>query len=290
MQDATSAICTAVDTGQTGTLIDARDDTTYRVAKLADDRCWMLENLALDLMSQSVKDVMYSSTADDTYDTGTNAKNSTLGYLFNGGGSSPYTNIAVANANSNYYDRPAIAKSGTCNNANHCVNNPTSGNWTYDSVTQATINGITSYVQGKIGIYYNFCAASAGSYCYATNAAVDRPDTAKDAIEDICPSGWRMPTGGPISTSGNNNGGGEFQNLYNKYNNAKLFQEALSTPLSGNFNSGKAGNQGYYGIFWSSTRYGGDNVYDLYVRPTNVSPQDVSNRNLGFSMRCIVGS
>ena len=290
MQDATSAICTAVETGQTGTLIDTRDDTTYRVAKLADDRCWMIENLALDLTSQSVKDVMYSSTADDTYNTGTNAKNSTLGYLFNGGGSSPYTNYAVANAtSSNYYNRPAIAKSGACNDA-YCVNNPTSGNWTYDSVTQTTINNVTSYVQGKIGIYYNYCAASAGSYCYAIKASVDRPDTAIDAAEDICPSGWRMPTGGAISTSGNNNGGGEFQNLYNKYNNAKTFQEALSTPLSGSFSYGTASYQGSIGYFWSSTRDSGNYMYYLYVSSTSVRPQDSSSRNYGFSMRCIVGS
>ncbi len=205
-------------------------------------------------------------------------------------GCSPYTNIAVANANSsNYYDRPAIAKSGTCNNA-YCVNNPTSGNWTYDSVTQTTINGKTSYAQGKIGIYYNFCAASAGSYCYTSGASINRPNTAIDAAEDICPSGWRMPTGGAISTSGNNNGGGEFQNLYSKYNNAKLFQEALSTPLSGNFGNGKALSQGYYGGFWSSTRNSGSIMYYLYVDSTSVNPQSNYIRSYGFSMRCIVGS
>jgi uncharacterized protein (TIGR02145 family) len=246
----------------------------------------MLENLALDLMNANVKTAMLDST-----DTKTNASYQTLTYLFNGGGSSPYTNYAVANANSsNYFNRPAIAKSGACENAYYCVNNPTSGNWTYDSVTQATINDETSYAQGKIGIYYNFCAASAGSYCYASNAAVDRPNTAIDAAEDICPSGWRMPTSGPISTSGDNNGGGEFQNLYNKYNNAKLFQEALSTPLSGNFRWGKASYQGSIGYFWSSTWNSGNNMYYLYVDSTSVNPQRRDNRNSGFSMRCVVGS
>ena len=273
--------------GDIATVCDIRDETKYMIGKLADDRVWMLENLALDLTDSDVKSAMLDST-----DTKTNASHQTLNYLFNGGGSSPYTNIAVANANSsNYYDRPAIAKSGTCNNA-YCVNNPTSGNWTYDSVTQTTINGKTSYAQGKIGIYYNFCAASAGSYCYTSGASVNRPNTAIDAAEDICPSGWRMPTGGAISTSGDNNGGGEFQNLYNKYNNAKLFQEALSTPLSGNFNSGKANDQGNSGVFWSSTRVDGYKMFNLYVYATGVYPQDMNYRyrSSGFSMRCIVGS
>jgi hypothetical protein len=99
-----------------------------------------------------------------------------------------------------------------------------------------------------------------------------------------------MPTGGAISTSGDNNGGGEFQNLYNKYNNAKLFQEALSTPLSGSFYSGKADNQGNSGFFWSSTRGSGFIMYDLYVNSTSVNPQFYNDRSFGFSMRCIVGS
>ena len=281
MQNLHPSLCTAA-----GTYVyDNRDNNVYLVKRLADGRCWMLDNLALDLLDADARTAMLDST-----DTKTNASYQTLTYLFNGGGSSPYTNIAVANANSsNYYDMPAIAKSGTCNDA-YCVNNPTSGNWTYDSVTKATINGTTSYAQGKIGIYYNYCAASAGSYCYASNAAVDRPNTAIDAAEDICPSGWRLPTGGPISTSGNNNGGGEFQNLYNKYNNAKTFQEALSTPLSGYFVNGKAGRQGHHGSFWSSTRYDGSNMYVLYVGSTGVIPQNGGNRYYGFSMRCILNN
>ena len=287
MQDSTSAICANINTGQTSTLIDIRDDAIYRVAKLADDRCWMLDNLALDLMDTDVKTAMLDST-----NTKTNASYQTLTYLFNGNGSSPYAGIAVANATStNYYNRPTIAKSGTCNNA-YCVNDPTSGKWSYDSVTQTTINGVTSYVQGKIGIYYNFCAASAGSYCYASSAAVDGPDTAIDAAEDICPSGWRMPTGGAISTSGNNNGGGEFQNLYNKYgNNAKSFQEALSTPLSGRFSSGKAYIQGNYGDFWSSTLHNDNNMYHLRIDSTNIYSRDYySARSSGLSVRCIMNS
>ena len=271
MQNLHPSLCT-----ETGTYTyDSRDNNIYLVKRLADGRCWMLENLALDLTDSDVESAMLDST-----DTKTNASYQTLTYLFNGGGSSPYTNYAVANANSsNYYDRPAIAKSGTCNDA-YCVNNPTSGNWTYDSTIK----------KGKIGIYYNYCAASAGSYCYASNASEDRLNTAIDAAEDICPSGWRMPTGGPISTSGDDNGGGEFQNLYNKYNNAKLFQEALSTPLSGYFSNGKAYNQGNSGDFWSSTRYYGNYMYNLYVYSTNVSPQSVGYRYDGYSMRCILNN
>ena len=47
MQDMTPDICGAVAIGQTTTLIDTRgtDKQTYTVAKLADGKCWMTENL-----------------------------------------------------------------------------------------------------------------------------------------------------------------------------------------------------------------------------------------------------
>ena len=198
---------------------DSRDNNTYCVGKLRDGNLWLLDNLALDLTDPDVQTAMYSSTADDTYNTGTNAKNSTLIKLFNGGGTTSdqyptakLNNVAWTSDSQNYYSIPMMAKSGTCNNA-YCVNDPTSGNWSYDSTTQATINGATSVYQGKIGIYYNYCAASAGSYCYGngtsyTGTPTSDPDTSslQDVKEDICPAGWRLPT--------TYNNGGEFANLY----------------------------------------------------------------------------
>ncbi len=291
MQDGTSAICNNVETGQIGTLIDTRDDTTYSVGKLADSNCWLLDNLALDLTNTDVKTAMLNSA-----DTKTNASYQTLGYLFNGGGTTAdqyptakLNNVAWTSSAQNYYDVPMMVKSGTCNDA-YCVNDPTSGNWSYDSTTQATINNLTSYAQGKIGIYYNYCAASAGSYCYAYGTNVDSAGTAIDAAEDICPAGWRLPTGGPISTSGNNNGGGEFQNLYNQYNNVQAFQIALSTPLSGDLEYGVAHRQGSGGYFWSSTYMDNNHMYYLYVGSKVAYPQYYVSRWVGFTIRCLLPS
>ena len=47
MQDATPSICNAVTENQVGTLIDVRDNQTYKVAKLKDGKCWMVENLKI---------------------------------------------------------------------------------------------------------------------------------------------------------------------------------------------------------------------------------------------------
>ena len=174
--------------------------------------------------------------------------------------------------------------SGACNNA-YCVNDPSSGQWSSTSVTQQTINSVTSIAQGKIGVYYNYCAASAGSYCYGDGTSYGT--SSGNATEDICPAGWRLPTGGSS---------GEFNSLYSQYSSGSpsqvvaAFQTALASPLSGYFYSGTARNQGNYGLFWSSTRYSDSSMYRLYVNSSNVDPSDYNYRHYGYSVRCILSS
>ncbi len=48
MQQLTSAICKSSSPEETGELIDNRDGKKYRVAKLKDDNCWMVQNLDYD--------------------------------------------------------------------------------------------------------------------------------------------------------------------------------------------------------------------------------------------------
>ena len=268
-------------------LYDKRDNTPYCVSKLKDGNLWMTENLALDLTAL---------TQAELYGTGsdagkmTNASNTTLGYLKgtttrdpNTDANGKYATAAVTKAwiSSYRYFAPMIAvdstTSGGCNDA-YCVNGGTAGSpWSYSDSTSETINGVTSRVQGKIGVYYNYCAASAGSYCYGNGtSAVTGPGS---ATEDICPYGWRLPTGGSS---------GEFQALYTTYSsNYNDFVDALSTPLSGTFSYGKAYNQGNYGFFWSSTRNYTTHMYNLYVNSSSVNPQNSGYRYTGLSVRCI---
>ncbi len=49
MQSFTVVQCATLTPGQTVRLVDLRDNTVYRVRKMADNRCWMVDNLALDL-------------------------------------------------------------------------------------------------------------------------------------------------------------------------------------------------------------------------------------------------
>lgn len=275
---------------------DPRDNEAYYVAELCDGKIWMLDNLRLDLSkaldSYSGDDKITLST------TNTNASAQALSCLLTGSYegntcTGSYSTAAVRTKTLsggswiNSYNLPYIATSGTCADASYCAHDPSTNQWTADSVSPVTYGPGS----GKIGVYYNYCAASAGSYCYASGAGVDVADTWRDIESDICPAGWRLPTG-------NSNSGTtritDYGTLYAAYSGATIGQaaalrNALSTPLPGTF-YGSALSQGRYGFFWSSTWYDADGMYRLHVYSSNVSPSDYNYRYYGLSVRCVLGS
>ena len=271
------------------TVTDGRDGKTYNVQQLNDGNCWMLENLRLDLVDSTVQGNLTSNT--------TNAEDSSLAYLkgtatYRNPTSDPngkYPTAALGYGDSSkYYSVPKISVSGTCYNA-YCVDSPASRQWNSEVVTPQTINGNISIAQGKVGIYYNYCAISAGTYCYGNGTATTGsptsdpdPSSLQDVKEDICPKGWRLPT---------SNANGEFKALYTAYSSDyTAFQTALDTPLSGYFTSGTARNQGYGGSFWSSTWFGNNGMRTLNVRSSTVNPSNSGVRSDGLSVRCILDS
>ena len=224
------------------TVIDKRDGEEYTVQRLADGNCWLLDNLRLDISDPAVQAKLNSTT--------TNATDTVLGYLKNGGGTSPYAINGVSNVFYSDYTSPYI-----------------------DTQYKNTIQPASGpSPAGKIGIYYNFCAVSAGSYCYALNAGTG------NAQYDICPAGWRMPTGGAS---------GEYQALYTAYgDNISNVQAALNTPLSGT----PTGDRGTNGYFWASTYSNGSSMR-LLLTNANTSvdyPQYDHGRAVGASARCVL--
>jgi uncharacterized protein (TIGR02145 family) len=254
------------------TVMDSRDGKQYKVQRLADGKCWLLDNLRLDPTEPQVQVNLSVNT--------TNASDQTLNYLKGIATRDPSTdasgNYATAGVSywtSSYsYSAPLIA----IKNASD-----TEGTgWNPNTTTTSYGSG-----SGEIGVYYNFCAASAGSYCYGNGTS--EGTSSGDAGEDICPAGWRMPTGGADTVT--TDGKGEYRALYTAYSsNATNFRNALSTPLSGYFDSGSARGQGSYGRFWSSTRSSGDYIYYLDVDSSGVSPQYLSGRSYGYSVRCLL--
>jgi hypothetical protein len=198
------------------------------VGKLADGKCWMLDNLKLGGTSTM------SLTASDT-------------------------NI-VSN-----YTLPASGIRG--------FSSTTGGYYTAAINTASKNNTTTSYGEGsgKIGVYYNFCAASAETACAEKNS--------NDALYDVCPKGWRMPTGGS---------GGECETLYTVYDgDVSSFLSTLSIALAGYFLNYSAYYQGSEGNIWSSTHYGEGNAYCLFTEPSDVDSTYSLGRFFGYSMRCV---
>ena len=295
MQDMDSSICNAVELigpDSVTTLIDKRDGTTYKIAKLQDNNCWMLDNLALDLTDASVKAKIYDST-NPNHDTLTNATNTELGYLFNGGGTTAdqYPTAKLNNepwisSSQNYYSVPMIVTD-------------------YKDTLVTSYGPAATNGQAKVGIYYNYCAASAGTYCWgngissADSPTTDpKPDTLVDIDGDVCPANWRMPTSSDdgdyrtlcSAVKGSDCTIGDSKFIYMVATYPSSMQYQLSTSLSGFFSNGAVG---YHldvdgGEFWSSTRLSISNVYILYTNSTHVSPSSNYIRTHGRSVRCLL--
>ena len=231
-------------TCESGTLTDSRDSASYIVAKLADGKWWMLDNLRL--------------------------------------GSTSTISLSSSNTNLPSDVTWTLPASGTvCFTDSSCTgtNGTTGTGYTVPAINTALKDTVASKKygsgSGKIGVYYNYCAASAGNICVASNSNNGSAD------RDICPKGWRIPTSGSS---------GEYNALYTNSaigSNAN-FRTALSTPLSGYFNNGSAGGQGTFGGFWSSTRYDNSNMYALFVYSSKVVPASYNNRFYGYSVRCVL--
>ena len=156
-------------------------------------------------------------------------------------------------------------------------NSPTSGDFIPITTTNSA-NGLdTDPVSGTAyGTLYNFCAASAGTVC--VNSA------SSNAVYDICPAGWRLPTG---------NTGGEFESLYSHYNSVDLTRNPIDSGgaafgLVGLFTSSTPYSQGTSGFFWSSTIMSTTSAYRLGVGTSSVNPTNGGGRDYGAAIRCIV--
>ncbi|MBQ3436546.1 hypothetical protein IJG26_01145 [Candidatus Saccharibacteria bacterium] len=266
MQDLDDSICGSVSEGQVTTLIDVRDNNTYHVGKLKDGNCWMLDNLALDPTD--------STTAANMNTSNTNASAAAITNLLNGGSTTTgWSNVAVADLDefdSNAYTRPRIST--------------TNKNAFVTSYGLAATDG-----QAKVGIYYNYCAATASTYCYEDGNGVDLPDTIIDAPQDICPVGWRMPTGS--SADGEYGEYGVLDNLYypsRVLTNSNSVAYGLSITLSGHMEFGFPLQWNGEGTWWSSTVKNKSKACGLLVSLTELFTGQGLSRYTGHTVRCVL--
>ena len=181
-------------------------------------------------------------------------------------------------------------------------NNLTSANSNLSTtVTYSTFNGwkktssASTYTDGEFmvltgndgvtgtpyGTLYNYYAATGGTISGDSNTT--------NATYDICPAGWRLPTGG--------NGNFEYYNIYNYYNSYSSMRASYNNGGAafnqpGWFGGGSATsnvNLGVSGSFWSSNTYNYNYRYGMYVASSGSTVQRDAPmiRSGGHSIRCI---
>ena len=264
MQNLSASECTST----MSQAIDNRDGTLYNIQRLDDGNCWLLDNLALDLTNSTVLGGMNENN--------THASNTTIGYL-----KGATTRDPSADPNGKYATAGVIKWT-----SGFSYSIPAAKLTDKDVIPSDATGQAGGY---KVGGYYNYCAASAGSYCYGNGTSAGT--STGNATEDICPKGWRMPTG---------NTTGEYSALANAiygstgsttevtaYTNYRV---ALHLPLSGFYYNGMADNRGVNGYGRSSTWFNLEGMYCLYasMNRNRIQPAYSSSRGDGFPVRCVL--
>ena len=281
-------------------LTDQRDGQTYAVAKLADDKCWMIENLRLE-----------STNSDNT--TGALAEgygtSATFGN-FSGLATSESTDFTNSiTANSLYYSG---TQSGTASVNIGASNYPGYRMPRYNNTNTAarasspTTNSVSMYSYGN---YYTWHAAIAD---LTYNGTINQSTTGTS----LCPAGWHLPQGGD-KTRIESNDDNDFWNLTvdalnggvnpaNYSSNTTPYYTGITeaTPVanllrsypnnflySGSFRASSVNGVGSSGRYWSSTARSDFYGYYLSLSNSNVYPgSNGYSKYYGKSIRCLVGS
>jgi len=266
----------------TAQLRDDRDGKYYWIAKLADGKCWMTQNLDLELstnkaLTPSDSDVIENWTPE--FDTATVASVDTILDDTVGQRSwslGDYWLTDNSNENDCGYGR-ADAEACVTRSKLGALTTPSSQNYAKDA----------HYLLGN---YYQWNAATAG-----TGGTIETGQ----ASSSICPRGWRLPESNATTA-------GSFGGLFASYSitneNATSMLKLTSAPLyfarSGYIQQKSKSLLGGVGdriLYWSSTPftgtyegYEGLAAYSVHANSADViNPSDAGPRYYGFSVRCV---
>jgi len=259
---------------------DSRDNNTYAIAKLADGKCWMIENLRLDNSA--------SLTLANTNNPLNDGTNVTLKHS--------YSDTETYNTLSASQDPTTTAWCNT--NAASCDDQSMlfTGNTT-NRASSPTANSVAMYSYGN---YYNWYSATAGNgtYSFSTNN--------NSVAGDLCLAGWHLPIGGrkanidvsdfwKLSRATIGADPANFANDYFYYTGTPEGTDASNKMraypnnfvYSGYVLGGSVLSRGSYGSFWSSTAY--YSAYSLSLNSSSVYPgTDLnSNKYNGRIVRCV---
>ena len=291
--------CSILTQGNVTALTDARDNDTYAVAKLADGKCWMIENLRLDYTATGNTDGSLAQGYGGAFaglaepETANFANNTTANSLYKSDGSGDIaggngtTLSDIGTANTPGYRMPRYRNDDT--NTNSTINPNT-------NVANMTDTAQNIYGYGN---YYSWSAALANTNYYSSPTATDgNGKTSETANTSICPSGWRLPYG---RNTGNGDTPGGFYYLNYKLNNDsdvrnivannKLRSYPNNFVCSGYVISSSVNARGSGGYYWSSTTYNSIFAYSFIFGSSDVYPgTDVPDKYHGRIVRCVISN
>ena len=260
MQDmtATSAAALLPNVGSTATVCDTRDEQTYTIAKLKDNKYWMAENLNLAGGTKLSSD---TTDFEPTYSLPTNQG-------WKSDGSLPDSSKSGFD-NDNY---AYVYNSG--NKTNNCAD---PGCYSYYSWDAATLGSGRNISTDNTDAPYSICPKG-----------WRLPTSGSDSN-----NGWKRGDFYKLATA---YGANLESNYYdgssatgsNFYNNAGP-NTVPNFLLSGYYLNGSFYYGGSNGRYWSATSYGSSTLArDLYFASGAVSSADPNARRYGFAVRCIL--
>ena len=284
--------CSNMNISDVTALKDTRDNDVYAVAKLADGKCWMIENLRLD---------------DSVTLSSSNTNNPSL----------PLTNVYDTNATSNHLSPTSSVaynastapegwcetRSAACYDQSRLRTDNTTLFATNISSDYNVHNNVYSY-----GNYYNWYSATAGHGKYGSSYG-----SGYNTPGDICPVGWHLPKGGDKVYESTN----EFWALmvnglnnsikpanydtstapyytYREDNESIPIDKALRSYPNNFIYSGSTWgssiSRNYNGSYWSASAVNSFNASEMRFYSDYVYPMANHDKYFGKSVRCVIGS
>ena len=153
----------------------------------------------------------------------------------------------------------------------------------------------------KYGRLYTWGAAMDSVGTWSTNGkgcGYEKKCSPTYPVRGVCPEGWHLPTQSEWNTLFTAVGGSSVAGTKLKstsgWNSSGNGTDAFSfsaLPAGLRYLSGNYDNEGNYAYFWSSTEHYSNTAYRMYLNcDYDDANLDVSNRNRGFSVRCLKDS
>ena len=242
------------------TLTDPRDNQTYKVARLKDGKCWMVENLNLaggtalssddtDVTSEYINSFSTSNNLTKTGDTIVLPASSTSGF-----------------DTSNYAYIYNSGKTGTdCSDP---------GCYSYYSWDAATLGSGRSINTDNTDALYSICPKG---WRLPTSGAQSN-------------NGWKRGDFYKLATAyGANLESNYYDNSPTFNNNAGPNTTVPKFLLAGGYGDGSFSSGGSSGFYWSSTSYSNTSLaHGLYFYSSSINSAYITNWHIGFSVRCLL--